>query len=104
MTLEERLSYMKTMLGSDVDVDEETMLTYLNVAKSKILTHRYPYGTKLTEVEPQYEMKMIELAVICYSREGVEGQKSHKENGTDRVYQTEQEILASIPRVAGLPL
>jgi len=104
MTIEERKSYMETMLGSDSDIDEDLMSTCLDIANRTILNHRFPYGTSRVEVEPQYEMKMIQLAVIYYDRNGAEGEKKHSENGTVREYLTEEEILASIPRQAGLPL
>ena len=103
MTYEERLSYMRTMLGSCEDTDD-VLSTYLNIARQKIINHRFPYGTSLVEVEPRYEMKMIELAIVLYNERGAEGQVKHNENGVSREWKTEEEILASIPRQAGLPL
>ena len=105
MTLEERIEQMKIMLGDDgVDIDENVCQTYLDLANQKILNHRYPYGTKLVEVEPQFEYQMIELASVLFNKRGVEGQEYHNENGVHRRYRTEAEVLASIPKFAGIPL
>jgi len=105
MTLEERIEQMKIMLGDDgVDIDENTCQTYLDLANQKILNHRYPYGTKLVEVEPQFEYQMIELAIVLFNKRGVEGQEYHNENGVHRRYRTEAQVLASIPKFAGIPL
>lgn len=105
MTLEQRISQMKIMLGDDgLDITDETCQTYLDLSNQKILNHRYPFGTTLVEVEKQYEYQLIELAVVLYNQRGVEGQEYHNENGVHRRYRTEATILASIPKFAGLPL
>ena len=105
MTLEERIEKMKIMLGEDgVDIDDNTCQTYLDLAISKILTHRFPYGTNLVDVEPRFEYQMIELAIVKYNQQGVEGEETHNESSVHRKYRTEEQILASIPRFAGLPL
>ena len=105
MTLEQRIEQMKIMLGEDsLDIEDETCKTYLDLANEKILTHRYPFGTNLTEVEPQFTYQLIELAVVLFNKRGAEGQEYHNENGVHRRYRTEVEILASIPKYAGLPL
>lgn len=105
MTLEQRIEQMKIMLGDDgLDIEDETCQTYLNLANEKILTHRYPFGTKLVEVEPQFTYQLIELAIVLYNQRGVEGQETHNENGVHRKYRKEEQILASIPKFAGLPL
>ena len=105
MTIEQRIEQMKIMLGDDgVNIDDNVCQTYLDLAKNKILNHRYPYGTKLTEVEPQYEYQLIELAIVLYNERGVEGEETHSENGVSRKYRSEAKILSSIPKFAGLPL
>ena len=101
MTFEERFNAFQTMLNEDVDID--VFQIYLRLAKEKILNHRYPYGTNLTDVEQRYENDLIELAIVLYNQRGVEGQESHNENGITRHYRSEQEILKSIPRMVGIP-
>ena len=95
---------MRTMLGSDCEDDDETLSTYLNIAEKKILNHRFPFGSPYVEVEPRYEMHMIELAIYLYSMRGGEGERKHVENGVTRDWRSESEILSSIPRQAGIPV
>ena len=104
MTLEEKISAFNTMLGED-DAEEDvlTITTYLDMAKQKILTHRFPHGTRLVDVETEYEYAQIELAVTLYNQRGVEGQSKHSENGVSRTWRTVTEILNEIPRRAGIP-
>ena len=98
MTHEERISTIQEMLGDMVD---SSLLTiYLRQANQKILNHRYPYGTTEVEVEPRFEKDLLELAIVLYNQRGAEGQKSHNENGVQRTWRTEYEILKGIPPMA----
>lgn len=101
MTLDKRIDALQIML--DEDVDDEVLEIYLNQAKQKILNHRFPYGTQLTDVEPRYEQDLLELAIVLYNERGAEGQETHNENGVNRKWRSEQQILKSIPRMVGLP-
>lgn len=102
MTIEERENTFNEMLGEEVST---TLVdTYLRLATQKILNHRYPFDKTKVEIEPRFEMDMIELAIVLYNQRGAEGETQHNENGVSRHYRTEQEILKSIPRVASLPL
>ena len=99
MTREERLEKMKTMLGEDIS--DELLEVYLLEAQEKILNHRYPFGNnRPKEIEPQYQFDQIELAIVLFNQRGAEGQKSHNENGIQRTWRTEHEILKGIPQFA----
>ena len=102
LTNDERIDLVQKMLGEDAD--EYVLMVYLNLAEQKILNHRYPYGTTLTSVEERYEKDLIELAVVLYSMRGAEGQETHNENGVNRKWRTETQILNGIPRMVGIPL
>ena len=102
MTIEEKVNYMRTMLGDD-ELKDEVAVVYLDLAKQKIINHIYPFDNTIVELESKYDFKQIELAIVLYNKRGVEGENSHGENGVSRNYQTEASILASIPRYAGLP-
>lgn len=105
MTLEEKINEFNTILGSeDAEDDVSVITTYLDKAKERILTHRFPHGTKLVDVEPQYVHLQIELAVVLYNQRGVEGQDKHSENGVTRSWRTPNEILRDIPRRGGIPV
>ena len=99
MTREERIHTMQTMLGEEIG--EELLQVYLLQAQEKILNHRYPYGNnRPVEVEPRYEQDLLELAIVLFNKRGAEGQKSHNENGVQRTWRTEYEILKGIPQMA----
>jgi hypothetical protein len=84
MTQAEKLQLLKAMVGeSDT---EEVLLTYLNVAGSKIINRAYPYGTEETEVPARYEFLQCEIAAYLLNKRGAEGQVSHSENGISRTY------------------
>lgn len=101
MTLEERYQCFCKMLSEDVEQD--VFEIYLRLATEKILIQRYPFGTEALDVEPRFENDLIELTIVLYNQRGVEGQSQHTENGITRRYRTEQEILKSIPSMAGIP-
>ena len=102
MTIDEKLTKLEVMLGSVCD--SNTLVVYLDLAKTKVLNKRYPYGTELTEVPTQFENLQLELAVCLYNKRGGEGQETHSENGVSRKWRTESEILEEIPSMVGLPL
>ena len=102
MTTEQKLNRLGIMLGSECDL--EVVAVYLDLAKSKILNKRYPYGTELTDVEAKYENLQLELTIALYNQRGAEGQDAHSENGVARTWRTESEILEEIPSMVGLPL
>ena len=101
MTTQERIDEMQKMLGEDAD--EYVLMVYLNLATTKILNHRFPFGTDLTDVEERYEKDLIELAVVLYSQRGAEGQETHNENGVNRKWRSMDAILSAIPRMVGIP-
>lgn len=102
MTIDEKVARMQLKMGSNED--SPVLEDYLLTAKSKILNHRYPYDIdRPKEVEPRFEEDQIELAIVMYNKRGGEGQSEHSENGVKRVWRTEEEILSSIPRRAGIP-
>jgi len=107
MTLDEKIQHVKIIgKGSELaNEDDDTISTYLLLAKDRLLNHIYPFeGDRPVEVEPKYETKQIELAVILYNKRGAEGEKQHNENSVNRQYVDEEDFLAKIPRKVGIPL
>ena len=104
MTIEQKVEYMKTMMGEQdvADVGDETLIVYLNLAKERIINHIYPFDNK-SEMPSRYDYQQIELAIVLYNQRGVEGEKTHNENGVNRSYNSVEKILNSIPKYAGLP-
>ena len=105
MTIEQKVDNMKTMMGDDVaNVSDDELIVYLNLAQQKLINHIYPFKDDVVEIPSKYDYQLIELAIVLFNLRGVEGQETHNENGVHRKYRTEAQILASIPKYAGLPL
>jgi len=102
MEIEEKVEYMQKMM-EDTAIDFDTAQIYLNFAKQKLINHIYPFRNDVVELESKYDFEQIELAIVLFNRKGGEGEEYHKENGVDRRFRTEAQILASIPKFAGLP-
>lgn len=85
MTVGEKLNMVKALI-SDVNVSDEQINTYLNVAAQRILATAYPCGTSKVEVPSRYETLQCELAVRMIARRGGEGETGHTENGISRSY------------------
>jgi hypothetical protein len=85
MTNDEKIQVVKTMIGSDDD--DLVLLTYLNIAGSKILSRAYPYDNTVTEVPARYELLQCEIAAYLLNKRGAEGQTAHSENGINRTYE-----------------
>ena len=84
MTKAEKFQLLKAMVGeSDT---EEVLLTYLNIAGSKIINRAYPYDPEVTEVPARYEFLQCEIAAYLLNKRGAEGQVIHSENGIYRSY------------------
>ena len=95
MTREERIATIQTMLGEEVNAS--LLGVYLQQAEQKILNHKYPYrDNRPIEIEPRYEMDLLELAIVLFNQRGAEGQDKHTENGVSRTWRTEQQILQGI--------
>ena len=101
MTSEQKVEYMKTMMG-DTSLEDETAIVYLNLAEQRIINHIYPFDNQV-EMPSRYDYQQIELAIALYNQRGVEGESSHSENGVNRSYKSVEKILNSIPKYAGLP-
>ena len=85
MTADEKLSMAKALF-SDMNVSDEQINTYLDVAAQRILATAYPCGTSKVEVPSRYETLQCELAVRMIARRGGEGETGHTENGISRSY------------------
>lgn len=89
MTTEEKITMVRVMgdWGTDSDWSEDILLTYLNIAGSKIIARAYPYDDTVTEVPRRYEILQCEIAVYLLNKRGAEGETAHSENGISRSYE-----------------
>lgn len=85
MTVDEKLGMVKTIMGSDAP-DDETILSYLNLAKTEILQWRYTFNPDAMpeDVPAAYEMTQVYAVVSGFTQRGVEGQSVSIENGIHR--------------------
>lgn len=82
---------MAQIIGDEVleetDANAELLSYYLDIAATKILNRRYPFGwPKDAKVEPQYTQTQLEIAVYLFNKRGAEGESLHSENGVSRSY------------------
>lgn len=97
---------------SSVPVNEdlnEYLEDLLLLAKGVIFENRFPYivdPKKLPDdVEPQYHMLQIRIAIEIASKEGAEGETSHSEAGISRSYSSADvstELLSQIMPMCGV--
>lgn len=81
---------LKTELANEDTFNEDALLTKVKSAVREVKESRnYPFHYSdemiLKDIE-RYYSNIRELAMYDYSRLGAEGQESHSENGTSRVY------------------
>ena len=95
MTIEEKIVEMGKAIAPDV-AEDAVIESELMAAEAMILNKMYPFGYDETVVVPKrYERLQIKLAVELYNQRGAEGQSSHSENGTTRVWGASK-LLAQI--------
>ena len=85
MTTEEKLAMVKTIMGADAP-DDDTILSYLALAKNEILQWRYSYNPDAMpdDVEPAYEITQVQSVVNGFTQRGMEGESTSIENGIHR--------------------
>lgn len=95
MTVEQKVSMLRTMMGTepfydDYEDDKETAVleVYLDLASQKILNRMYPYKTDYDGLSVPGRYEMIQLNIACYmlNKRGAEGEIQHIENGIHRNY------------------
>lgn len=87
---------------------EGVLLTYLNIAKRKMLNRLYPFKQDTTGVEipAKYESLQLEIATVLLNKRGAEGETQHNENGVNRIYgnaDIPQALLAEITPMCAIP-
>lgn len=96
MNIEEKIIEFGVAIAPDI-AENDVMQSELMAAETMILNKMYPFGyPDGTEVPARYERLQIKLAVELYNQRGAEGQTSHIENGTTRMWSTTNSILAKI--------
>lgn len=102
----EKLSMLRTLTRSRDD--DATLLSYLGMAKRKMLNRLYPFVADRTglEIPERYDDLQIEIAIVLMNKRGVEGEVQHNENGVNRMYgngDIPPALLAEITPMCGIP-
>jgi hypothetical protein len=74
------------------ETNDDILITFLDIAKDKVLSRCYPYRTNATDVPERYQTTQLEIAVYLLNKRGAEGETVHNENGINRSYEN-----ASVP-------
>lgn len=89
LTVEQQIEALK---GMTAESNESILLTYLDIAKEKILHKAYPFHPEEREVPDRYKPLQVEIACYLLNKRGAEGENYHSENGINRSYES-----ASVP-------
>ena len=96
MTITEKIAALKVALSPDTETDE-VLSSLLAQAESLVLNRMYPFGyPEGTIVPARYEQIQVQLAVELFTKRGAEGQTTHQENGTTRIWASESALLKRI--------
>lgn len=103
MTIAEKTSIVKALVGNDTSATDTLIAVYLDDAKEAILNRRFPFGfDEGAEVPTMYERTQCKLAARYFFRRGAEGEISHNEDGVNRSYKSvnDEDLLAEIVQIA----
>ena len=89
MTQDMMKEQLKALTG---ETDDNTLLTFLDIAADKILAKCYPYRPDEKIGPTRYRSTQLEIAAYLLNKRGAEGETAHGENGINRSYES-----ASVP-------
>ena len=91
-----KLAALRVAISPDTET-EEVLSSLLTQAEALVLNRLYPFGyADDTAVPRRYEQIQIQIAVELYTKRGAEGQISHVENGTARMFASDSAMLKQI--------
>lgn len=102
MTIEEKIIEFGVAIAPEI-AENDVLQSELMAAETMILNKMYPFGyPDGTEVPARYERLQIKLAVELYNQRGAEGQISHSENGTTRMWGANSILAKIVPHVGSV--
>ena len=89
MTEEEKIEFLKVLVGTVGFGEDKLLKAYLRIAASIILKRLYPFDKDGEKKLPgSYAVKQCEIACFLYNKRGAEGETAHDENGIKRTYES----------------
>lgn len=89
MTEEEKIEFLKVLVGTVGFGEDKLLKAYLRIAASIILKRLYPFDKEGERKLPgSYAVKQCEIACFLYNKRGAEGETAHDENGIKRTYES----------------
>ena len=85
-----------------LDFDDEDIYDEIDNAFEAINSRRHFNPTPSVLIEDKYKNLAYELCIASMVKEGAEGQKSHKENGIERVYDSSSYPESMLNRIVPL--
>ena len=102
MNIEEKMIEFDAAIAPDI-AEANVAESELRAVETMILNKMYPFGyLEGTEVPARYERLQIKLAVELYNQRGAEGQSSHSENGTTRMWGASSILAQIVPNVGSV--
>lgn len=109
MTDEEKVSLTRILIN-DNEISSEIISAYLSIAKDRLRERIYPFADfskedsiagEMFPLPGKYERDQCELASRMIMRRGIEGQKSHNENGINRSFDSvdDRDILSRVTQI-----
>lgn len=85
--------------------DERILEDCLESAKAAILSRRYPFGSKPSELPDEFLDLQFRISLAIYNKDGGDFETSHSENGVTRVFGSEgipESLLSEITPLCGV--
>ena len=87
MTMETKVTLLRSMLDGDDEDPTDVLEAYLELAGQKILNRMYQFAEqKGRSVPDAYAMNQVQIAAYLLNKRGAEGEIQHIENGIHRNY------------------
>lgn len=107
MTTEEKIDVVRAMTPvGTMNLDDETVTSYLSAAEEAVINRLYPYRDNM-EMPEKYTFVQIRIAVYNINKRGAEGETKHIEVGTERDFASADipdDLLSELVPMCGVPM
>lgn len=107
MTTEEKIAVVRAMTPvGTMNLDDETVTSYLSAAEEAVINRLYPYRDNM-EMPEKYTFVQIRICVYNINKRGAEGETKHIEVGTERDFASADipdDLLSELVPMCGVPM